>query len=143
MARLITVDPARGRFPEHSPEAAMLRDLGAYFGTPVAPVTITVDDSTRFEVEGSDAAASFFVQLIANAGSFTSAHRNRVSANLFKLAWLKQSLFPDARLALCITPTVTQAFAPAGWSTLAAGDLGVELLLHQHGSVRPFDPTTR
>ncbi|WP_353807643.1 hypothetical protein [Agromyces sp. SYSU T00194] len=128
--RSIEVEPARSRFPDDSVEAAMLRALGAQLGTPLIPASITVDEQTRFEVEGAATDGSVFVQLVGNTGEFKSAHRNRVTANLFKLAWVKQALFPGARLALCITPTVAKAFVPNGWTTVATRDLGVEVLLY-------------
>ncbi len=127
--RTIAVEPARSRFPAGSTEDAMLAALSTQLGTVLAPATITVDQTTRFEVEGAAPDHTTFVQLVGNTGEFKSAHRNRVTANLFKLAWIKRALFPEARLALCITPTVAKAFAAGGWTTVATHDLGVEVLL--------------
>ncbi|GLI27722.1 hypothetical protein ARHIZOSPH14_19640 [Agromyces rhizosphaerae] len=128
--RTIVVEPARSRFPDDSIESGMLRALGAQLRQELTPASITVDEQTRFEVEGAARDGSVFVQLVGNTGEFKSAHRNRVTANLFKLAWVKQALFPEARLALCITPTVAKAFVPNGWTTVATRDLGVEVLLY-------------
>lgn len=126
-----TVDRASAahRAPDESSlEARMLAALGESVGTPLAPLTLTVDGVTRLEVEGADANGDILVQLVANVGALKSPVRNRVAANMFKLAWLTASVLPNARAILCVTDSVAPAFTATGWASLAARDLGIEVV---------------
>lgn len=136
--RGIELERTSHRVVDGSAEGEMLAALGREVGTDLAPATILVDGVTRFEVEGADAAGTVFVQLVANQGEFKSAHRNRVNANLFKLAWLKASLFSEARIVLCVSGTAAQAFTPVGWATIAARDLGIDILVYRDASITPL-----
>lgn len=136
--RSVEIDTVARRWREDDVEQRMLAALSAAIGTELAPVTLIVDGTTRFEVEGADSEGTVLCQLVANQGAFTSAHRNRVSANLFKLAWLTASVRPGARAVLCITGTAAQAFTATGWTTLAARDLGIELYLVEDDRARPL-----
>ncbi|QEO14926.1 hypothetical protein FLP10_11245 [Agromyces intestinalis] len=127
-SRRMDIETARLRFAPDSTEHAMLGSLSASLGSALVPVTITIEGGTRFEVEAADPGGRFFAQFVANQGEFKSVHRNRVSANLFKLAWLGR-LLPDARLALCVSGTATQAFTPSNWVTLACADLGIDVVV--------------
>jgi hypothetical protein len=140
-SRRIELVPTRSRFAADSIAAAMLAAMSAAFGRLLDPATVTVDGATRCEVEAVDAAGSVFAQLITNTGGFTSAHRNRVTANMFKLVWVTGALFPGARQVLCITPSVTPAFATTGWVRVASRDLGVEVFVYDpvSGTLRPLD----
>lgn len=142
--RRIALDPTRPRFAPDSVMAGMITALGRCHGRRFGPATVTVDDATRFEIEAVDPAGSLFAQLIANTGEFTSAHRNRVTANLFKLAWTTSALFPDAHAVLCVTRSATPALTPTGWVRVAARDLGVDVLVFDpgSGSLRPVDEVT-
>jgi hypothetical protein len=128
----LEVEAASARFDGASTEAAMLSALERHLGSSLSPAVITVDGETRFEVEAADPGRTVFVQLVANTGEFKSAHRNRVTANLFKLVWIRHALFPRARHVLCVTPSVAPALAPTGWASVATRDLGIEVVL--------FDP---
>lgn len=142
-AHTVVVESARTRFAEGSIEHAMLVALARHLGTGLAPAAITVRGDVRFEAEATDEAHAVFVQFVANTGEFKSAHRNRVTANLFKLAWIRHALFPHARHVLCVTPNVTQALAPTGWAALATRDLGIDVLIYEADSdeITPFlDP---
>lgn len=108
----------------------MLNALGERLGVPLEPYSITVGEVTRLEVDGADESCTTIVQLVTNSGVFKSAHRNKVNADMFKLTWLKRAVFPRSRAVLCVTETVAQAFARAGWATLAAVDLGIEVLVY-------------
>lgn len=120
----------------------MLVALSDAVGRPLAPVVLTVDGTTRFEVEGSDAEGTIFCQLVANQGVFKSQHRNRVNANLFKLAWLTAAVRPGSRAILCIAETVLPAFTATGWATSAARDLNIEIYVLEGDRARPvFAPT--
>ncbi|GAA1953506.1 hypothetical protein [Microbacterium aquimaris] len=139
--RRISLDPARARPRGDALTARMIAALSERVGQPLAPATVTVDGSTRLEVEAAAADGSVFAQVIPHAGAFTSAHRNRVTANLFKLVWVATALFPDAQVALCVTPSVGPALAPHGWVRVAAQELGVRLLVFDPGSdsLRPAE----
>lgn len=108
----------------------MLQALGARFHTVFRPCTIALSNGTRMEVDGADEAATTVVQLVANSGVFKSAHRNKVNADMFKLAWLRVAVFPGARAILCVSDTAARAFSPTGWGTLAAADLGIDVLVY-------------
>ncbi|RXZ68001.1 hypothetical protein [Agromyces albus] len=138
LTRGIELERASHRVVDGSVEGEMLAALGRTVGAELAPATIMVDGATRFEVEGADAAGTVFVQFVANQGEFKSAHRNRVSANLFKLAWLKGSLFPDARIMLCVSGTAAQAFTQTGWATIAARDLGIDVVVYGNAAITPL-----
>lgn len=142
-SRRIELDPTRSRFAADSIAAGMVAAMSAAFGRVLGPATVTVDGVTRCEVEAVDADGAVFAQLIDNTGEFTSAHRNRVTANMFKLVWVTRALFPGARQVLCITPSVTPAFAPTGWVRVASRDLGVEVIVYEpvSGTLRPLDDT--
>jgi hypothetical protein len=140
-SRRIELDPTRSRFAADSIAAGMLAAMSAELGRLLGPATVTVDSVTRCEVEAVDADGVVFAQVIANTGEFTSAYRNRVTANMFKLVWVTQELFPGARKILCVTPSVTPAFTPTGWVRVAARDLGVEVIVYDpaSGTLRPLD----
>lgn len=112
---------------ETSLESRMLIALGQSLGTELTPLAVTVDGVTRLEVEGADPAGGILVQLVANVGALKSPVRNRVAANMFKLAWLTTSVMPDSRAILCVTDSVAPAFTATGWASLAARDLGIEV----------------
>ncbi|WP_460785913.1 hypothetical protein [Microbacterium tumbae] len=134
----VEIETAGRRWQEDDVEQRMLAALSAAIGTELVPVTVMVDGATRLEVEGADAEGAVFCQLVANQGVFKSPHRNRVSANLFKLAWLTASVRPGARAILCVTGTAAQAFTSTGWATLAARDLGIELYVVEDDRARPL-----
>lgn len=112
----------------------MIEALQRRFAVSLSPAVITVDGDARFEVEAADAERTMFAQLVANTGEFKSPVRNRVAANLFKLSWIRQALFPSARHVLCVTPSAAPALAASGWTALATRDFGIQVL--------QFDPGT-
>ncbi|HWS37133.1 MAG TPA: hypothetical protein VN408_30860 [Actinoplanes sp.] len=115
------------RFGPDSIERAMLLALGDEFGVVLRPRSIDLGDGTRLEIEGADEACDLLVQMVGNQGTFRSLHRNKVMADMFKLTWLRKAMFPDSRAVLCVSETVAQVFTPSGWTTRAAGDLGIEV----------------
>ncbi|MFF5083171.1 riboflavin kinase [Actinoplanes sp. NPDC000266] len=118
------------RFGPDSIERAMLLALGEELGVDLRPRSIDLGDGTRLEIEGADEACGLLVQMVGNQGTFRSLHRNKVMADMFKLTWLRSSMFPESRIVLCVSATVAQVFSPAGWTTRAARDLGIEVLLY-------------
>lgn len=136
--RSVEIETAGRRWMEYDVEERMLAAISETVGTHLAPVTLTVDGATRFEVEGSDAEGTVFCQLVANQGAFKSQHRNRVNANLFKLAWLATSVRPGSRAILCITENTTAAFTGTGWATTAVRDLNIEVYVLDGDRARPL-----
>lgn len=128
-ARTLTLEPARPRFVEGTRESAMLDALSDRYGMSIRPSTIMLGNGTRTEVDGADGAATTIVQLVPNRGVFTSALRNKVSADLFKLAWLRTAVAPGCRAVLCVSDTAANAFTRGGWATVAASDLGIDVLV--------------
>lgn len=108
----------------------MLLALSAELGVELRPRSIDLGDGTRLEIEGADEGHRLLVQMVGNQGTFRSLHRNKVMADMFKLTWLRSSMFPDSRIVLCVSETVAQVFSPSGWTTRAARDLGIEVLLY-------------
>lgn len=134
------IDLAPHRVAEVSTaEGAMLHALSAAFALDIRPRTIELADGTRTEVEGADKSGRVIVQLVANRGAFKSQHRNKVHSDMFKLAWLRNCVLVGARAVLCVSTTASQAFSRGGWSTLAAADLGIEVLVcDDEGALSPL-----
>ena len=96
----------------------MLESLSTDLGVALRPRTLVFDDGTRVELEGADTAGIVLVQLLPNRGAYRPAFRNKVLADLFKLAWLRTEL-PQARRAILLaTPTVLPGLG--GWVPRAA-----------------------
>lgn len=105
----------------------MLESLSTDLGVALRPRTLVFDDGTRVELEGADTAGIVLVQLLPNRGAYRPAFRNKVLADLFKLAWLRTEL-PQARRAILLaTPTVLPGLG--GWVPRAAASCGVEIRL--------------
>jgi hypothetical protein len=118
------------RFGPDTIERAMLLALSDELGVELRPRSIDLGDGTRLEIEGADEECGLLIQMVGNQGTFRSLHRNKVMADMFKLTWLRTSMFPHSRIVLCVSETVAQVFTPAGWTTRAARDLGIEVMLY-------------
>jgi hypothetical protein len=127
------------RFGPQSVERAMLERLSDLFGVALRPRVLELRDGNRTELEGIDADDSVVVQMVGNSGNFRSQHRNKVMADMFKLAWLRAAIFPDARIVLCVSETVAQAFSATAWTTSAARDLGIEVYVHAADGVTALE----
>jgi hypothetical protein len=123
------------RFGPESIERAMLLALGAEFGVELRPRSIDLGDGSRLEIEGADDAGKLLIQMVGNQGTFRSLHRNKVMADMFKLTWLRTAIYPESRIILCVSETVAQVFSPSGWTTRAARDLGIEVMLFRAGAL--------
>ncbi|GAA2486351.1 hypothetical protein [Winogradskya humida] len=130
-----TTEKGWRRFGPDSVERGMLLALSETFGTELRPRSIDLGDGTWLEIEGADDSCSILIQIIGNQGKFTSQLRNKVMADMFKLTWLRTALFPESRIVLCVSETAAQVFTPAGWSTKAARDLGIEIWLFADGKL--------
>lgn len=115
-----------GRFAPDSVERRMLEDTSTALGLVLRPRTVVLDRA-RVEVEGIDQGDRVVVQLVANQGAYKPAWRNKVMADLFKLLWLRQAVPGVERSVLVVAEPAARALA--GWVAVAAGDLGVEVLV--------------
>ncbi|MBF4629550.1 hypothetical protein [Curtobacterium flaccumfaciens] len=115
-----------GRFAPDSVERRMLEHAGTALGVVLRPRTVVLDRA-RVEVEGIDEADRVVVQLVANQGAYKPAWRNKVMADLFKLLWLRRSVPGVERAVLVVAKPAARALA--GWVSVAAADLGVEVLV--------------
>jgi hypothetical protein len=123
------------RFGPDSVERAMLESLSTEFGVRLRPRALELSDGNRTELEGVDPDERVVVQMVGNSGHFRSQHRNKVMADMFKLAWLRSAVLPGARIVLCVSETVAQAFPSTAWTTSAARDLGIEVYVHGAGGL--------
>lgn len=115
-----------GRFAPDSVERRMLEHAGTTLGVVLRPRTVVLDRA-RVEVEGIDEADRVVVQLVANQGAYKPAWRNKVMADLFKLLWLRRSVPGVERAVLVVAEPAARALA--GWVSVAAADLGVDVLV--------------
>jgi hypothetical protein len=115
-----------GRFAPDSVERRMLEHAGTALGVVLRPRTVVLDRA-RVEVEGIDEADRVVVQLVANQGAYKPAWRNKVMADLFKLLWLRRSVPGVERAVLVVAEPAARALA--GWVSVAAADLGVDVLV--------------
>ncbi|SFF41187.1 hypothetical protein [Curtobacterium sp. YR515] len=123
-----------GRFAPDSVERRMLDDTGTALGLVLRPRTVVLDRA-RVEVEGIDADDRVVVQLVANQGAYKPAWRNKVMADLFKLLWLRQSVPGVERAVLVVAEPAARALA--GWVSVAAEDLGIEVLVWDGRTAAP------
>jgi hypothetical protein len=115
-----------GRFAPDSVERRMLEHAGTALGVVLRPRTVVLERA-RVEVEGIDEADRVVVQLVANQGAYKPAWRNKVMADLFKLLWLRRSVPGVERAVLVVAEPAARALA--GWVSVAAADLGVDVLV--------------
>lgn len=133
-ARTLHLEQALHRFVDGAIESDMLEGLSARYGLAIRPCTIALSNGTRMEVDGANETGTTIVQLVPNRGVFKSAHRNKVNADMFKLAWLRTAVFPGSSAILCVSDTVANSFSRAGWATIAAADLGIDVLVYDEAS---------
>ncbi|MCU1528049.1 MAG: hypothetical protein JWP75_1812 [Frondihabitans sp.] len=130
-----------GRVVDGSIEQRMLVAAGELIGTELRPRSIVLDNRSRVEVEGMDAAGRVVAQLVANQGTYKPSYRNKVMADLFKLLWVRSSVPTAERAVLVITELVVKALG--GWVAVAAADLGVEVLVFDGETVAPLAATAQ
>ncbi|GAA1703571.1 hypothetical protein GCM10009808_21840 [Microbacterium sediminicola] len=118
-----------GRFAAGGSERAVLSALGELIGFPIRPVRLRVSDGSRVELDGASADASAVVQLPLRGGEFTSAHRNKIMADMFKLTWVRSVAAPHAHALLCVSSTSAGAFRPGSWLARAAADMRVTVFV--------------
>ncbi|GMM95061.1 MULTISPECIES: hypothetical protein [Microbacterium] len=118
-----------GRFPDDAPERAALMELSRELAIPLRPLRMRVrtQEGSRVEVDGAASDGSVFVQVSLRRGDFTSQHRNKIMADMFKLSWLRTAAAPGARAILCVGVNAAAAFRPGGWLPRAAPDMHIEV----------------
>jgi len=125
-----------GRFADGSVEQRMLLALGAHFGVPLRPRSLSLAHGARVEVEGMDHDGTIVVQLVANQGAYKPSYRNKVMADMFKLLWLRAAVPGVTRAAVVVSARTTQALN--GWVAVAAAELGVEVYVFDGDDVAPL-----
>jgi hypothetical protein len=136
--RLTIVDaPSEwSRFAAGSVERRMLLALSEELGTALRPKSLLLENRSRVEVEGIDAAGRIVVQLVANQGAYKPSYRNKVMADLFKLLWLREGVPSAEHAVLVVTELIVQALG--GWVATAAADLGVEVRVFDGSRTTPL-----
>ncbi|MHA7987428.1 hypothetical protein ACX9R5_16650 [Rathayibacter sp. CAU 1779] len=97
------------------------------------------ETGNQIEVEGTDDELRIVAQVIGNRGTYKAAYRNKVLADLFKLAWVRQSLSSVEIAVLVVTDAVVPALA--GWVPQAAADMGIDVLLIGDAEIVALDGT--
>lgn len=124
------------RFGPDSPERAALLALSAHLGLELRPRAIELVPGTLFEIEGVDPGDQVLLQVVVNQGGYTSQQRNKVLADMFKLAWLRRTRFTESRVGLLLNRNTSEAFKPRSWMFLAARELDFDLyVIEPDGSV--------
>ena len=72
----------------------------------VRPRHLRLADGSRTEIEGASEDGSLVVQLVIRTGDFTSQHRNKLMADMFKLLWIRASVSTAERAVLVVTDVV-------------------------------------
>ncbi|OLT28793.1 hypothetical protein BJF83_14265 [Nocardiopsis sp. CNR-923] len=105
--------------------------LSAYFGTPLAPREFTLPSGVRVGVDcADDTPTTVLGQCYIHWGQIKSNQRNKVIADAFKLAWLRDTGFPDARAVLALSTPFTRLLGHGAWlpAALAAHRIEVHLV---------------
>ena len=99
-------------------------ELSRELAIPLRPLRMRVrtQEGSRVEVDGAASDGSVFVQVSLRRGDFTSQHRNKIMADMFKLSWLRTAAAPGARAILCVGVNAAAAFRPG-----AAPDMHIEV----------------
>ncbi|WP_051415393.1 hypothetical protein [Nocardiopsis sp. CNT312] len=126
-----------------TPEPA--ETLSEFLGVPLAPRDFTLDDGMRVGVDYADTdrrTPTVLAQCYLHWGQVKSAHRNKVIADAFKLAWLRDTRFPEARALLVLSTPFTRLLGSGAWlpSALASHHIHV-LLMDQNRNIQLSDAT--
>jgi hypothetical protein len=139
MARSV-VDPATT--PLTRDEGTELsRALSVVLGTRVAPREFTLPDGTRVGVDFADEGhPTVLAQCAPLRGPVKSVQRNKLIADAFKLVWLRDTHFPDARVVLVMGEQVSRLLARGSWLRAAFATHGLAVtVVDERGTVRPVD----
>lgn len=125
----------RGSHPE------LTRALSAYLGIELAPREFTLPDGTRVGVDCADSSRpSVLAQFSPLHGPMKSAQRNKVIADAFKLAWLRDRHFPDARLLVVLGEPLAKLFGRGAWLPVAFASHRITVaLVDDHLRIRALD----
>ena len=108
----------------------MLDLLSQQLARKLSPAKLAVPSGERVEVDGADADRSILVECWAHQGPPKSAQRHKVLADALKLTWISTTMYPNARLILCLSdPLAAAPFQPGArsWAARAFQDLGVTI----------------
>ncbi|MDQ1131308.1 hypothetical protein [Microbacterium sp. SORGH_AS_0888] len=139
----VDTDQEWGRFAPSSAERAALAALGDGLGVRIRPARLRLADGSRVEIDGASEDGAVVVQLPLRGGEFTSQHRNKIMADMFKLSWLREHAAPGARCVLCVRENARGAFRGGGWLARAATDSGIEVIEWDDAGLRTLVPDRR
>ncbi len=98
----------------------LTRALSAYLGVELTPREFTLADGTRVGVDCADGGQpTVLAQFSPLHGPMKSAQRNKVIADAFKLAWLRDQHFPDARPLVVLGEPLAKLFGRGAWLPVA------------------------
>jgi hypothetical protein len=122
----------------------LTRALSAYLGTELTPREFMLADGTRVGVDGADRdRPTVLAQFSPLHGPLKSAQRNKVIADAFKLVWLRDRHFPDARALLVLGEPLAKLFGRGAWLPAAFAAHGITVVVadDQH-RIRALDIST-
>ncbi|MFW6641541.1 hypothetical protein ACOALZ_16050 [Nocardiopsis algeriensis] len=127
--------------PSRSDNSELARVLSAQLGIDLTPREFTLADGTRVGVDAADGnPPKLLVQCSPVQGQVKSAQRNKVIADAFKLSWLRDTHFPDARLLLVLGEPLAKLFGRGAWLPSALASHGITVALVDEGqNVRMLD----
>lgn len=112
------------------PVLKMIEALSTECGTRLAPHRFTLPGGVRVGIDGADRdPPRVLVQATRASGRVKSAHRNKVIADAFKLAWLRDSHFPDATLILALSPDLSPLLSQGSWLSAALEQRRIQAIL--------------
>lgn len=114
---------------QRAAERHVLALLEALWGVSFVPGTrLSADPSVA--PDGVDLDRKVVVEVFARVGQLKAAQKNKVRADLFKLAYLGKLLGPDWRVVFCFVDKDAASFlAGKAWAARAAETFGVEILV--------------
>ncbi|MFD6950310.1 hypothetical protein A6A08_02140 [Nocardiopsis sp. TSRI0078] len=102
--------------PARQGNTELTRALSAYLGIKLTPREFTLADGTRIGVDCADGSRpTVLAQFSPLHGPVKSAQRNKVIADAFKLVWLRDRHFPDARVLLVLGEPLAKLFGRGAW----------------------------
>ncbi|WP_017571150.1 hypothetical protein [Nocardiopsis halotolerans] len=122
-----------------NPELA--RALSAHLGIELAPREFTLTDGTRVGVDCADGShPTILAQFSPLHGPMKSAQRNKVIADAFKLVWLRDRHFPDARAIVVLGEPLARLFGRGAWLPVAFASHRITIaLVDDHLRIRTLD----
>ncbi len=125
-------------------DTELSRALSALLGARVAPRAFTLPDGTRVGVDFADEGRPTILgQCAPMRGPVKSVQRNKLIADAFKLVWLRDTHFPDARVVLAMGEQLSRHLARGSWLRAAFATHGIAVaLVDDSTTVRSLDTMT-